>query len=105
MHAVEAIRIAIETADMIAQAYLADLSDQEMMHRPCPGCNHVKWQLGHLILSDHEMINGCRPGTLPDLPDRFEQQYANSKQLLTIQTIFTRNKNSCSCMKINGRQR
>ena len=24
-------------------------TDAEMMKRPCEGCNHIKWQVGHLI--------------------------------------------------------
>ena len=79
MRAKDAIKISIETADMIAQTYLADLTDEEMMRRPHQKCNHIKWQLGHLILSDHEMINGCWPGALPDLPHGFEQQYAKEQ--------------------------
>ena len=76
MNAREAIKVSIETADMISKTYLDDLSDEEMMHRPDPKCNHIKWQIGHLIVSDNSMVNGCCPGTMPELPDGFQEQYS-----------------------------
>ena len=56
-----AIKTAIGTANMISTSYLGDLTDAEMMHRPAPGCNHIKWQVGHLIVSENRMINQCIP--------------------------------------------
>ena len=70
-----AIKSAIDTANMISTSYLADLTDQEMMHRPAPGCNHIKWQIGHLIVSENSMINQCLPGALPELPEGFAEKY------------------------------
>ena len=75
MNARDAIRTSIETADMISKAYLEDLTDDEMMHRPHEKCNHIKWQLGHLIASDYIMVNGCCPGAIPALPDGFVDKY------------------------------
>ena len=72
----EALKLSIETADMIARGYLGDLSDEDMMHRPAAGCNHIKWQLGHLIASDHEMVAGCCEGSMPALPTGFADKYA-----------------------------
>jgi len=79
MNSKDAIRISIETADMLARAYLDDLTEVEMMHRPHERCNHIKWQLGHLILSDNEMINGCCSGAIPNLPSDFKSRYARDK--------------------------
>ena len=70
-----AIKTAINTANMIATSYLGDLTDTEMMHRPAPGCNHIKWQLGHLFVSENQMINQCIPGALPELPAGFAEKY------------------------------
>ena len=72
----EAIKISIDTADMIARMYLEDLTDEEMMHRPGEGCNHIKWQMGHLIASDYMMVNGCCEGAMPALPDGFAEKYS-----------------------------
>lgn len=75
MKACDALRQSIETADMISSSYLEDLSDDEMMHRPHENANHIKWQLGHLIISDNDMVNGCCPGAVPALPDGFREKY------------------------------
>ena len=55
MDAKTAIKTGIDTGNMISTSYLGDLTDEEMMHRPHPDCNHIKWQMGHLIASEHMM--------------------------------------------------
>lgn len=76
MNAKEAIKNNIRTADMVCGAYLEDLTDDEAMKRPHTGCNHINWQIGHLIQSDHQMMNGCFPDALPALPDGFAEKYS-----------------------------
>ena len=76
MNSLQAIKNSIQTADMVCGAYLEDLTDEEMMKRPHPKCNHINWQVGHLIASDNMMANGCLPGTLPDLPEGFADKYS-----------------------------
>ena len=75
MNTKEAIKTSIDLGKMISMSYLGDMSDEEMMHRPHPECNHIKWQLGHLIQSENQMINGCIPGAMPALPDGFAEKY------------------------------
>jgi hypothetical protein len=79
MNTADAIRRSIEMGQRIALAYLNDLTDGEMMHRPHPDCNHIKWQLGHLIQSENGIINSCLPGALPDLPEGFADRYNRSQ--------------------------
>ena len=50
---VKILKLAIDAGDMISLPYLEDLSDKEMLHRACPGCNHINWQVGHLIVSEN----------------------------------------------------
>lgn len=76
MNVNEAIKINIECADMVCGSYLGDLTNEEAMKRPHPGCNHVNWQLGHLIASDNMMCNGCVPDSLPALPEGFADKYS-----------------------------
>ncbi len=76
MNALQIIEIGLNTSNMIASGYLSDLTDEEMLLRPDPNCNHIKWQMGHLIVSDHQMINGCVAGTLSDLPEGFAEKYS-----------------------------
>jgi hypothetical protein len=79
MNANEAIKIGIDMSDMISKMYLEDMTDEELMIRPDPNCNHIKWQLGHLIAADNEMVNGCLPGTLPPLPTGFKEKYSKEQ--------------------------
>ena len=76
MNSIEAIQNTIQTADMVAQSYLNDLTDEEMMVRPHADCNHINWQVGHLIQSDHDMASGCIGDALPPLPDGFAEKYS-----------------------------
>ncbi len=70
-----AIRQSIELADMIADKYLGDLEDADLFIRPVEGANHPAWQLGHLISSEHRLMNGIRPGSMPALPEGFIDKY------------------------------
>lgn len=76
MNSKEAIRICIDTSAMVCSPYLEDLTDEDMMRRPHPKCNHLKWQVGHLVASEHEMINGVCPGIMPELPEGFAARYS-----------------------------
>ena len=76
MNTREAIQLSIDMGKMISTGYLGDLTDAEMMKRPCVGCNHINWQVGHLIASEHNMIEGLAPGSMPKLPAGFAEKYA-----------------------------
>jgi hypothetical protein len=76
MKAKEAIKMAIEMGDMVSLPYLEDLNDSELMRRPCPGCNHINWQIGHLIASENHMLNQVLPGSLPPLPAGLAEKYS-----------------------------
>jgi len=75
MDSPQAIKLAIDSGNRITMAYLDDLTDEQMMHRPHPQCNHIKWQLGHLISSENQIISGVAPGSMPALPDGFAEKY------------------------------
>src|SRR5262249_37750246 len=50
--------------------------DADLLVRPVPGANHIAWQLGHLIASEHHMISKSVPGAdLPALPAGFSEQH------------------------------
>src|SRR3954462_4086786 len=75
MNAKDAIKIGIDTGRMISIGYVEDLTDQELLHRPAKGANHINWQLGHLIQSENEMMNIAIPGSMPALPAGFAEKY------------------------------
>jgi len=58
------------------QAYLQDLTDDDLMRRPVENANHIAWQLGHLIESEHNLNNMVCPDSMPALPDGFAAKHA-----------------------------
>ena len=58
------------------EAYLADLTDADLMRRPVPNANHIAWQLGHLISSEHNLNNMVCPDSMPALPDGFAARHS-----------------------------
>ncbi len=77
MNSQDAIKIGIDCGNLISLGYLGDLTDQDLLHRPCAGCNHINWQLGHLIVSEHNLINQVMPGAMPALPEGFAAKYTS----------------------------
>lgn len=75
MNAKKAIKDGLDMGEMVGMAYLGDLSDTELMQRPHPECNHLNWQVGHLIASEHGLMSKVAPGKMPELPEGFEAKY------------------------------
>src|SRR5262245_40912540 len=75
MNVKESIKIGIDVGRMISLGYVEDLTDQELLHRPAKGANHINWQLGHLIQSENEMGNLAVAGSMPPLPAGFAERY------------------------------
>jgi hypothetical protein len=75
MNAREAIKVGIDTGEFVSLAYLQDLTDAEFLRRPHPGCNHINWQVGHLIAAENMMIEKVAPGSMPALPAGFAEKY------------------------------
>jgi len=67
----QAIRASLGQADFIVHGYLADLTDGELLARPCNGGNHIAWQLGHLIGSERHLVEQAAPNRMPPLPESF----------------------------------
>jgi hypothetical protein len=75
MKAHDLVKMQLEMADMICLGYLQDLTDEQWMLRPHPGCNHLNWQVGHLVASENEMMSIIVPNTMPPLPSGFREKY------------------------------
>jgi len=78
MHAKDTIHASMDLSSMVFEGYLADLEDAELMNRPGPGCNHLAWQVGHLIASEANLLGSICPGKAIDLPEGFAE--AHSKE-------------------------
>ncbi|MFT3880051.1 MAG: DinB family protein [Gemmatales bacterium] len=78
MKPADAFKIALNMTDYILTKYLAEFSDAELLVRPGKDCNHIAWQLGHLIQSEQGIVNQIRPGSGIELPAGFKE--AHSKE-------------------------
>ena len=78
MNSKEAIAAAMDLSSMVFTSYLSDLEDSELMNRPGEGCNHLAWQIGHLISSEVMLLESVCPGKAAKLPEGFAD--AHSKE-------------------------
>ncbi len=63
---------------LVLKTYVSDLDDADLMRRPSEGCNHLAWQLGHLISSEVHLLNCIASDQGTELPDGFAD--AHSKE-------------------------
>lgn len=75
MDAKTVLKNSLAMADLVSLGYLNDMTDADLMHRPHPGCNHVNWQMGHLIASERQMMVAINPEKTPALPEGFAEKY------------------------------
>jgi len=54
---------------------LADLTDAEMLVRPCAGANHATWQIGHLVMAESRLVNAAVPGAVPPPPEGYPDKF------------------------------
>ncbi len=85
-----AIKMSIDMADQICMGYLSDLNDEDLMKRPCEGCNHINWQIGHLIVSEHGMMDKQSSGAMPELPAGFAEKYSKETAIIDDPAKFSR---------------
>jgi uncharacterized damage-inducible protein DinB len=78
MNSKDAIRSSVNLSTMVLKTYISDLDDADLMRRPGEGCNHLAWQLGHLISSEVQLLDGVAPGEGIELPEGFAD--AHSKE-------------------------
>jgi uncharacterized damage-inducible protein DinB len=79
MNTKEAIRATMGMSSTVITKYVEDLSDADLMKRPGPGCNHLAWQLGHLISSEAQLLAMAVPGTTVELPAGFAEKHSKEK--------------------------
>ena len=76
MNANDTLRITLNTSSVVLSRYLDDLSDADLMQRPGPGCNHLAWQLGHLIGSENQLLESVAPEAGIKLPEGFAEKHS-----------------------------
>jgi uncharacterized damage-inducible protein DinB len=75
MQVQQLFRATFGRAQMVTSMLINDLSDDEILQRPVPEANHIAWQLGHLISALHFFGEAIKPGSMPALPDGFNDQH------------------------------
>jgi hypothetical protein len=76
METKDALRANMDLCLFVLQSYVADLSDEDLMRRPAEGCNHLAWQLGHLISSEVGLLNSIYPDKAAALPEGFAEKHS-----------------------------
>jgi hypothetical protein len=77
MNGKDAIKTALRGTANLLNWYLSDLSDADLLARPCPGANHIAWQLGHLIVAEVDLVSKHVPGvSFPELPAGFREKHS-----------------------------
>ncbi|MCC6416767.1 MAG: DinB family protein [Gemmataceae bacterium] len=80
MNGKEAIRTALTETRNLLGWYVSDLSDADLLVRPCAGANHAAWQLGHLIDAEGDLLRSMLPGAAyPALPAGFAERHGADK--------------------------
>lgn len=80
MDAREAIEQAYGFSQMVLTTYVNDLTDSELLTRPSKDCNHVAWQLGHLISSEIQLLESIVPGHSVSLPEGFAEKHSKENK-------------------------
>jgi uncharacterized damage-inducible protein DinB len=76
MNTKEAIKASMDVSLMVLNTYVSDLSDSELLVRPGPGCNHLAWQLGHLISSEVGLLKMISSAPGASLPAGFAEKHS-----------------------------
>lgn len=79
MNAKDVFRSSKNMSLLVLNKYIADFNDADLMRRPSPGCNHLAWQLGHLISSEVGLVNMVCPGQGGELPAGFDEAHAKGQ--------------------------
>ena len=102
MNAIDALKTSLTQSEGIVQSYLADLSDEDLFVRPVEGINHIAWQLGHLISSEHSLMEQVCPGALPPLPEGFAEKHTSETAGSNDRNAFLSKEDY---LRIHGQQR
>jgi len=64
MNTHQTLQQALEFSTYVVLAYIDDLTDDELLTRPGTGCNHLAWQLGHVLASGYSLLNLIKEGSV-----------------------------------------
>lgn len=67
----DVIRNSLGMASRVTEKYLEDLSADDLKAVVVDGMNPIAWQLGHLLVTEHNFVNLIKAGASPALPEGF----------------------------------
>lgn len=79
MNGKDALRSSANISTLVLKTYLSDLDDADLMRRPGEGCNHLAWQLGHLIAAEVQLLEQAAPGQGIELPEGFADAHSKTQ--------------------------
>jgi uncharacterized damage-inducible protein DinB len=79
MNTQQALRATMDNSSLVLNRYLDDLNDADLMTRPGAGCNHIAWQLGHLISSEAYLLQSIVPDACVSLPEGFAEKHGKDQ--------------------------
>jgi len=74
----DAIAHALAVSQLMLKRYVADLTTSEFLHRPTPKANCAAWIVGHLTLTDRNVLRRL-DASLPELPEGFEHRFSREE--------------------------
>lgn len=78
MNAIELLTSSLGTSRQVMEWIVSDLSDADLLVRPVPEANHFAWQLGHVVLSERNIVREQLPhAAMPELPPGFAELHAS----------------------------
>ena len=75
----DAIAHSLTLSGGMLHRYADDLTPQEMLHRPTPKANCAAWTIGHLVLTERNLLKRLGVSDLPALPDGFEKRFSRDE--------------------------
>ncbi len=96
----QSLKDSLRLPEMIVRGYLEDLSDEELFVRPAESMNHIAWQLGHLIASEHGHVETAFPGSMPELPPGFSERHTKQTASLSGLDYFLRKAEYLDAMQV-----
>lgn len=74
----ETIAYALSASHALFKRFMEDMTPEDYLHRPTPKANCAAWIVGHLTLSERNVLR--RLGApLPELPEGFEHRFSRDE--------------------------
>lgn len=94
------IQSALVLPTSVVRNYIGDLTNEQLLLRPHESANHIAWQLGHLIVSEHNLNNMVAPGSMPALPEGFAEKHCKQSAAKNEATAFCTKEEYLAAMEV-----